>query len=91
MTSSGRYDTAGYPEDQYEPGSDGTVLKNLLGITSREGMAIVETEQNVGCGEARTTSIQTTIKAVRFTPFTGILPEYGFAAPGFVESTRGFG
>jgi len=45
MTSSGRYDTAGYPEDQYEPGSDGTVLKNLLGITSREGMAIVETEQ----------------------------------------------
>jgi cell filamentation protein len=44
MTKSGRYDTSGYPEDQYEPGSDGTVLKNLLGITSREEMEIVETE-----------------------------------------------
>ena len=45
MTSSGRYDTSGYPEDQYEPGSDGKVLKNLLGITTREEMEIVETEQ----------------------------------------------
>ncbi|WP_321391374.1 Fic family protein [uncultured Desulfuromusa sp.] len=45
MTSSDRYDTSGYPEDQYEPGSDGTVLKNLFGITTREEMEIVETEQ----------------------------------------------
>jgi len=45
MTSSDRYDTSGYPEDQYEPGSDGTVLKNLPGITSREEMAILETEE----------------------------------------------
>jgi len=45
MTSPGRYDTANSTEDQYEPGSDGTVLKNLRGITSREEMAIVETEE----------------------------------------------
>ena len=45
MTSSGRYDTSGYPEAQYEPGSDGTVLKNLLGVTSSEEMEIAETEQ----------------------------------------------
>ncbi len=44
MISSGRYDTSGYPEDQYEPGSDGTVLKNRLRITSREEMEIAETE-----------------------------------------------
>ncbi|WP_029913463.1 Fic/DOC family protein [Pelobacter seleniigenes] len=44
MTSSGRYDTSGYPEDQYEPGSDGKVLKNRLRITSREEMEIAETE-----------------------------------------------
>jgi len=40
-----RHDTSGYTEDQYEPGSDGTVLKNLLGVTSREEMAILETEE----------------------------------------------
>ena len=45
MTPSGRYDTSGYPEDQYEPGSDGTVLRNLRGITSRDEMEIVETEE----------------------------------------------
>jgi cell filamentation protein len=27
-----RYATSGLPEDQYEPGSNGTVLKNLRGI-----------------------------------------------------------
>jgi hypothetical protein len=75
MTSSGRYDTSGYPENRYEPGSDGTVLKNLLGITTREEMAIVETEQNVGCGEGRPASFQTVIKTMRVTPFTGILRE----------------
>lgn len=30
-----RYDTSNLPEDKYEPGSNGTVLKNLLGITSK--------------------------------------------------------
>lgn len=45
MTPAGRYDTSGLPEDQYEPGSDGTVLKNLLGITSREEMETAETTE----------------------------------------------
>ena len=36
MPPAERYDTSGFLEDQYEPGSKGTVLRNLLGITSRE-------------------------------------------------------
>lgn len=40
-----RYDTSGLPEDQYEPGSDGTVLKNLLGIASKEEIEQVEAER----------------------------------------------
>lgn len=42
MNPTDRYDTSGLSEDQFEPGSDGTVLKNLLGITSREEMEAVE-------------------------------------------------
>lgn len=45
MTESDRYDTTGLPEDQYEPGSDGTVLKNLLGITTREKLEGAETAE----------------------------------------------
>ncbi len=45
MTPTDRYDTSNLTEDQYEPGSEGTVLKNLRGITSREEMEIVETEE----------------------------------------------
>jgi cell filamentation protein len=37
-----RYSTSHLPEDQYEPGSNGTVLRNLLGITSKEEMEHVE-------------------------------------------------
>jgi cell filamentation protein, protein adenylyltransferase len=37
-----RYDTSSLAEDQYEPGSNGTVLKNLLGITGREELEHVE-------------------------------------------------
>jgi cell filamentation protein len=44
MTPSNRYDTSHLPDDQYEPGSDGKVLKNLLGITTREAMEIAETD-----------------------------------------------
>lgn len=44
MTPTDRYDTSGLPEDQYEPGTDGTVLKNLLGIVTREAMEIAETD-----------------------------------------------
>ena len=40
-----RYSTSQLIEDQYEPGSDGKVLRNLLGITSPEGMEITETER----------------------------------------------
>lgn len=38
-----RYNTAHLVEDQYEPGSDGKVLRNLVGITSQEEMGIAET------------------------------------------------
>ncbi len=38
-----RYNTSHLIEDQYEPGSDGKVLQNLLGITSPEEMEIAET------------------------------------------------
>lgn len=40
-----RYVTSHLPEDQYEPGSDGAVLRNLLGITSREEIEHVEEER----------------------------------------------
>ncbi|MGE4545686.1 MAG: hypothetical protein AB7D06_16460 [Pedobacter sp.] len=45
MTPTDKYDTSGLPEDQFEPGSDGKVLKNFLGITTREEMEIAETEK----------------------------------------------
>jgi cell filamentation protein len=38
MKKSGRYNTAHLSEDQYEPGSNGLVLKNKLGIKSPEEM-----------------------------------------------------
>jgi cell filamentation protein len=37
-----RYDTSLLQEDQYEPGSNGTVLRNMLGITSRGELERVE-------------------------------------------------
>lgn len=37
-----RYSTSHLPEDQYEPGSDGTVLHNLLGISNLAEMEHVE-------------------------------------------------
>ena len=40
-----RYSTSHLPEDQYEPGSNGTVLRNLLGITDKAGMEHVEEER----------------------------------------------
>jgi cell filamentation protein len=42
MCPNDRYDTSKLSEDQYEPGSDGTVLKNLLGITSRTELERIE-------------------------------------------------
>ena len=35
MTADDRYDVSDLPEAQFEPGSNGLVLKNLLGITSK--------------------------------------------------------
>lgn len=40
-----RYDTSQLTEDQHEPGSDGTVLHNLLGIRTRYDMEIAETAE----------------------------------------------
>ena len=40
-----RYSTLHLIEDQYEPGSNGTVLRNLLGIRSKEEMERVEEER----------------------------------------------
>lgn len=38
MKKSGRYDTSGLLETQFQPGSRGRVLRNLLGITSKREM-----------------------------------------------------
>ena len=38
-----RYDTSNLIEDQYEPGSNGKVLSNLLGIVDPVEMGVVET------------------------------------------------
>jgi len=45
MKKSGRYKTSSMIEDQYEPGSRGRVLKNLLGITIKKGIDTVETQE----------------------------------------------
>jgi len=42
MKKTGRYDTSGLIETQFEPGSRGRVLKNLLGIKSKREMDRVE-------------------------------------------------
>ena len=42
MRKGGRYDTSGLVAAQFEPGSKGRVLKNLLGIKSRRKMNEVE-------------------------------------------------
>lgn len=42
MSPDDRYDVSRLTEAQFEPGSDGLVLKNLLGITSPAEMDIAE-------------------------------------------------
>ena len=44
MKDEGRYDVADLPEVQFEQGSNGTVLRNLLGITSSDEMEARETD-----------------------------------------------
>ena len=43
MNKTDRYDTSNLLEDQYEPGSNGTVLRNLLGIIDPVEIGVVET------------------------------------------------
>lgn len=43
MKKAGRYSTSKLIEDQFEPGSNGRVLRNLLGITSKREMDRIET------------------------------------------------
>jgi cell filamentation protein len=45
MKKSGRYETTGLIEDQYEPDSRRRVLKNLQGITSKRKMERLETRE----------------------------------------------
>ena len=45
MKKTGCYDTAGLIEDQYEPGSNNQVLKNLLGIKSKQEINQIETKE----------------------------------------------
>ena len=45
MKKTGRYDTSSLIEDQYEPGSRGYILKNLLGIKTKRMMDDVESEE----------------------------------------------
>ncbi len=44
MKKSGRYSTSYLPESQFEPGSRGRVLRNLLHITGRRQMDVIEAE-----------------------------------------------
>jgi len=64
MRESGRYDTSALIEDQYEPGSHGRVLKNLLGITSKREMSRMETRELFNTTEAL---IKTIRRDQRFT------------------------
>ena len=43
MTTGDRYDASGLPEAHFEPGSNGQVLRNRLGITSTQDMDDAET------------------------------------------------
>lgn len=45
MKKTGRYNTSGLIETQFEPDSRGRVLKNLLGIKSKREMDRIETEE----------------------------------------------
>ena len=44
MKNSSKYNTTGMIEAEYEPGSNNTVLKNLLGITSKYKIDFVESQ-----------------------------------------------
>lgn len=45
MKKRDRYDTSGLIENQYQPGSQGRVLKNLRGISKKREMDLIEAEE----------------------------------------------
>jgi Protein involved in cell division len=45
MKKTGRYDTSGLIENQYEPGSNKQVLKNLLGIKNKQEIDKIEVKE----------------------------------------------
>ncbi len=45
MKKSGRYDTSSLIEDQFEPGSQGRVLRNLLGLKTKRAMGAAESDE----------------------------------------------
>ena len=64
MTGDDRYDVSGLPEAQFEPGSNGLVLKNLLGMTSKRDMDDAEAS---GLERAMDVLIRTFGETHRFT------------------------
>lgn len=47
MTKSKKYETSELIEDQYEPGSGGQVLKNLLGVNRKRVMDRIEAQEQL--------------------------------------------
>ncbi len=47
MKKTGRYDVSKLPEAQFEPGSHGRVLRNLLGIKRKREMDRVEAREKL--------------------------------------------
>ena len=52
MMPEDRYDVSSWPEAQFEPGSDGQVLQNCLGIASKSDMDTIEAKALEQAGEA---------------------------------------
>ena len=47
MNKAGRYKTSHLPEDQFEPGSQGHVLKNMLGVKNKQEMHRIEARRQL--------------------------------------------
>jgi cell filamentation protein len=52
MERTGRYDTSGYVEGQFEPGSHGRVLRNLIGIKRKREIEALESRELLQTTEA---------------------------------------
>ena len=64
MTTDDRYDVSGLPETQFEPGSNGLVLKNLIGITSKQ---VVDEAEARALEQAMDVLVRTYNETHRFT------------------------